>query len=57
MKILNILRSEPDKTVRWLIDETFRGDEVAESLTYQESVDCDDLVYRIFDSDYVGSWW
>jgi len=59
MRVLNILRSEPDETVRWLIDETFLGTDVAESLIYRENVDYDDddLVHRIFDSNYVVSWW
>ncbi|MFC2027737.1 hypothetical protein ACFLU3_03510 [Chloroflexota bacterium] len=57
MKVLNILRSEPDKNARWLIEETFRDDEVLEVPLYQEDIDYDDLVRQIFDSDRVVSWW
>lgn len=57
MRVLNILRSEPDETTRWLIEETFNDDEILVIPVYQGNVDYDDLVHEIFGSDKVVSWW
>lgn len=57
MKILHVLRSEPDDMVRLFIKETSAGEESEEVVLYQGVVDYDQLVKKIFESDRVISWW
>ncbi len=57
MKILHILRSEPDDMVRMFIQEVSQGQESIEVLLYQGEVDYGQLVKDIFASDRVISWW
>ncbi len=57
MKILHILRSEPDEMVRKFIRETSRGLESLEIPLYKGEVDYDQVVKEIFANDQVISWW
>jgi len=57
MKILHILRSEPDEMVRKFIRETSRGTESLEIPLYKGEVDYDQVVKEIFANDQVISWW
>ncbi|UCF82504.1 MAG: hypothetical protein JSV50_15070 [Desulfobacteraceae bacterium] len=57
MKILHILRSEPDEMTQLFIRGTSRGAESLTILLYQGEVDYDELVKEIFNSDRVISWW
>jgi hypothetical protein len=57
MKILHILRSEPDDMVALFIRETSQGQDARSFPLYQDPVDYDRLVQSIFDSDRVFSWW
>jgi len=57
MKILHILRSEPDEMVRKFIRETSRGMESLEIPLYKGEVDYDQVVKEIFANDQVISWW
>jgi hypothetical protein len=57
MKILHILRSEPDDMVALFIRETDQGHDTQSFPLYQDPVDYDRLVQNIFDSDRVFSWW
>lgn len=57
MKILHILRSEPDEMVRKFIRETSKGLESLEVPFYKGEVDYDQVVKEIFSSDQVISWW
>lgn len=57
MKILHILRSEPDDMVALFIRETSQGHDARSFPLYQDPVDYDRLVQSIFDSDRVFSWW
>jgi len=57
MKILYILRSEPDDQVRELIDSMSEGDEIKEVKLYEGRVDYRELVDLIFSHDKVVSWW
>ncbi len=57
MKILHILRSEPDEMVRKFIRETSRGMESPEIPLYKGEVDYDQVVKEIFANDQVISWW
>ena len=53
MKILHILRSEPDK----MTQQSFEDAQNSEVPLYKENVDYDALVADIFSSDKVISWW
>ena len=57
MKILHILRSEPDQMTRNLILQSFENAQNIEIPIYQKDVDYDKLVADIFSSDKVISWW
>jgi len=57
MKILHILRSEPDQMVREFIDALSKENEKAEFRLYQEQVDYDQLIEEIFESEKIVSWW
>lgn len=57
MKILNVYRSEPDETVKKLVEIVTRD---RESMTFDLTVDAPDydkLVEMIFDADQTISWW
>jgi hypothetical protein len=57
MKLLHILRTEPDETVERLI-ETLSGEEgVTVEALYQENVDWSRLVDDIFAYDKIICWW
>lgn len=57
MKILHILRSDPDEMTRSLISQSFENAQNIEIPIYEENVDYDKLVEKIFSSDKVISWW
>ena len=57
MRILHILRSEPDEMTRQLIQQSFGDAQNAEISLYQDNVNYDELVDDIFSSDKVISWW
>ncbi|UCH19830.1 MAG: hypothetical protein JSU83_14800 [Deltaproteobacteria bacterium] len=57
MKILHILRSEPNEMVMNFIRETSKNAVSLELPIYGEEVDYDQLVTEIFASDKVISWW
>ena len=57
MKILHILRSEPNEMVRNFIGETSKNAESFEYPLYTEEVVYDQVVKEIFASDRVISWW
>jgi hypothetical protein len=57
MKILHILRSEPDDVSRPLIEGLSRGGGAKEVHLYDGQVDYARLVEDIFASDQVICWW
>ncbi len=57
MKILHILRSEPDDLVRTLIKGMSQGDTLKEVPIHREPVNFDELVKDIFENDKVVCWW
>jgi len=57
MKILHILRSEPDDKVRLLVREFSKGESASEVPLYKGPVDYPQLVKDIFQSDRVICWW
>ena len=59
MKILHILKTEPDNTTRALIS-AFGGSQDEEETVfklYDEQADCEKLIDLIFEHDKVISWW
>jgi len=57
MKLLHILRSEPDDLVRRLVKGISQGESASEVPLYRGAVDYAALVERIFQSDMVICWW
>ena len=57
MKILHILRSEPDERVHSFIVETSENEEWEASRLFIDQVDYNELVQKIFSSERVICWW
>jgi len=57
MKILHVLKSEPDEIIKGLKQPSSEGNEVKEFEMYQENVDYDELVKLVFENDKVVCWW
>jgi hypothetical protein len=57
MKILHILRSEPDDKVKTFIEKLSSDTEYKETHLYKENTDYDELIKDIFDYDKIISWW
>ncbi len=57
MKILHILRTEPDETVDNFIKTSTNGDQAKTAELYKSDIDWFCLVDDIFTHDKVISWW
>ncbi len=57
MKILHIMRSEPDEMVRVFIRGVSKDAISKEVPLYQDNVDYDGLIKDIFENDQIISWW
>ena len=57
MKILQILRTEPDETVKYLSKLVSMENDASTVLLYQGDVDWPNLVDDIFAHDKVICWW
>lgn len=57
MKVLHILRSEPDETVEKLTTSMDMDDTTSVVMLYDEPVDWSALVDEIFENDKVICWW
>jgi hypothetical protein len=57
MKILHILRSEPDEVVKNLIKASSEGNEAQQFELYKEDADYDTLIELVFEHDKVICWW
>ena len=57
MKILNVYRSEPDATVKKLVEIVTRDRESDTFDLSVESPDYDALVDKIFEADQTICWW
>jgi len=57
MKILNVYRSEPDETVKKLVEIVTRDREQDSFDLAVEKPDYDTLVDKIFDADQTICWW
>ncbi|MBW1700164.1 MAG: hypothetical protein JRH18_21005 [Deltaproteobacteria bacterium] len=57
MKILHILKSEPDETTNILIDSVSEGNEATIFRLYGSRVDYESLISLLFEHDMIISWW
>ncbi|MGB3210774.1 MAG: hypothetical protein WBB19_08750 [Desulforhopalus sp.] len=57
MKILNVYKSEPDETVKKLVEIVTRDREADTFDLYAENPDYDALVDKIFSADQTICWW
>ena len=57
MKILHILKSEPDDNTRVLIDILSQDRDAVLYPLYEEDADYEQMLDLVFDSDQVISWW
>ena len=57
MKILHILRSQPDETVEKIVASTNNGDEAKTAALYKSDIDWSHLVDDIFSHEKVICWW
>ncbi len=57
MKILNVYRSEPDETVKKLVEIVTRDREADSFDLNVDSPDYDQLVEKIFAADQTICWW
>jgi hypothetical protein len=57
MKILNVYRSEPDETVKKLVEIVTRDRDSDSFDLYGTSPDYDTLVDKIFEADQTICWW
>jgi len=57
MKILHVLRTEPDETVKEMVVATTNGDQSSVAELYKGDIDWSRLVEDIFSHDKVICWW
>jgi len=57
MKLLHILKSEPDANTKTLMAIVSEGNEASQFPLYDVHVDYEALIDRIFAHDKVISWW
>ena len=57
MKILNVYRSEPDETVKKLVEIVTRDRDVDSFNLMDSAPDYDVLVDKIFEADQTICWW
>jgi hypothetical protein len=57
MKLLHILKSDPDENTRMFMEILSEGEEAAELNLYEEGADYEKLIDMIFEHDKVITWW
>jgi hypothetical protein len=57
MKVLNILKSEPDETVEKLGEAVSKDNPSSVTMLYEDHVDWEGIVDDIFLHDKVICWW
>jgi hypothetical protein len=57
MKLLHILKTEPDERTRTLMDRVSEGAETTRYPLYEAEADYEKLIDLIFEHDRVISWW
>ena len=57
MKLLHILKTEPNENTRTLMKILSHGNEAAEFALFNDQADYEELIDAIFENDKVISWW
>jgi hypothetical protein len=57
MKILHVLKSEPDGITRTLMDAVSEGQETSVVRLYENAPDYESLLDQIFSNEKVITWW
>jgi hypothetical protein len=57
MKVLHLVKSEPDEKTQQMIQALSAGQEVTRVDLWQADMDYDHLLAQIFEHDRVISWW
>jgi hypothetical protein len=57
MKLLHILKSEPNNNIKNMIDILSEGKETSVFTLYDDQPDYGNLIDMIFEHDKVISWW
>jgi hypothetical protein len=57
MKVLHVLKSEPDEILQKLMEPVSEGNEVQQFELYKGDVDYDKLIELVFGHDKVICWW
>ena len=57
MKLLYILKSEPNETTRTFMEILSEGEEAHEFSLYEDAADYGKLIDMIFEHDRVITWW
>jgi hypothetical protein len=57
MKVLHVLKSEPDKIIKILIEPLSEGNDTQQFALYKGVVDYDHLIKQVFEYDKVICWW
>jgi hypothetical protein len=57
MKLLNIIRTEPDETTKMFIEDFSKDEEAKKVVLYEGNIDWPALVDDIFSYDKVVCWW
>ena len=57
MKLLHILKSEPDDNTRSLMAILSEGNEISQFPLYEEQADYEKLIEAIFENEKTISWW
>lgn len=57
MKVLHLLRSDPNELVQQIINKNSGEESSMEVRLYQDQVDYKQIIEKIFNSDRVICWW
>jgi hypothetical protein len=57
VKLLHVLKSEPDQTVKKLMKPLSVHNQVQEFKLFGENIDYDKFIELVFDNDKVICWW
>ncbi len=57
MKLLHILKSEPNNNIKTMLDILSEGEESSVFTLYEDQPDYENLIDMIFGHDKVISWW
>ena len=57
MKLLHILKSEPDNNTKTLIDILSASEETTSFALYEDNPDYEKLIDLVFENEKVVSWW